>query len=125
MAESQTSTRADAAKAAGNLARSAIENLVKDAVAEAMREFEEDRGSASSNRRRIPAAVLLLAIGALIGFALATRREGETFGPEMGVGRQAEAEPGGGTTTEMESTDESEPAETTADEDEVDATATD
>lgn len=124
MVDSQTTARADALKAAGDLGRTAVENLVKDAVAEAMHELDEERGSSTSNTSRISAAILLLGIGAIIGFALATSREGEPFETETEFGRPTETEPSAGTTTAGVESDES-ATESETDEDELDATTSD
>lgn len=111
MVDTQTKKRAEAMKATGDIARTAVENIMKDAVAEAMREVEDERSSAS-NRRRIPAAILLLGIGAIIGFAVATRREKDPFETDAGIGQQTETQ----TTSETAgSTDEEQADATTSD----------
>lgn len=123
MVDTQTNKRAEALKATGDIARTAVETIMKDAVAEAMREVEDDRSS-TSNRRRIPAAILLLGIGAIIGFAVASRREKDPFETDAGIGRQTETqtpsetaestEAGGAGATESE-TDEEQADATTSD----------
>lgn len=122
MVDTQTTARADAMRTARDLGRTAVENLVKEAVAEAMRELEEERGSSRSGTRRVSAAILLLGIGALIGFTLATRQDGEAVEPGTGISRSTEAEP-----STAGPTGGTEPGDSTAteDEDEVDATTSD
>lgn len=124
MVDTQTSKRADALKATGDIARTAVENMMKEAVAEAMREVEDEQRS-TSNRRRIPAAVLLLGIGAIIGFALASRRERDSFDTNAGIGRQTEDQPTSETTVGSTEMGETGAAGSEADEEQADATSSD
>lgn len=105
MSQSETTARANAIKTAGELARGSIETVIKDAVAEAMRDVESERGTSTSNRTKVPAALLLLAVGALIGYAVAKRGGEEPFSSDE-LGPTTETEPGGMTSAGQGTTSE-------------------